>query len=153
MGADLVVRRRLVPALEALLVSSHPSHSIPSGRETRLVEDRTALICRSKLHLFIAQTDMTALDAFLICLLVSRPATFTPRHPTEQLMKSCGGLTIGSLCLAASPPDKVFCTNARLLFKGDGNAFGLEYVLVGRFSYATSQAHSHVPPLFLPLLD
>ena len=46
------------------------------------------------------------------------------------------GLTIGSLSLAASPSSTLFCTKARLDLNELGKAFGEEYVLVGRFSYA-----------------
>jgi hypothetical protein len=42
-----------------------------------------------------------------------------------------------SLDLAACSSVVVFWTNARLLRKLEGKALGEEYVVVGRFSYAT----------------
>lgn len=46
-------------------------------------------------------------------------------------------LTTGSLPLAASPASSLFWTNARFDLKLLGKALGEEYVLVGKFSYAT----------------
>lgn len=43
---------------------------------------------------------------------------------------------MGSRSFAASPSCTLFWTNALLLLSGLGKAFGEEYVLVGRFSYA-----------------